>query len=120
MATIEKYEDLITWQKAHAYVLDVYAITKTFPKEELFGLTSQLRRSEMSVPSNIVEGFGRWTPADKIRFYNIAQDSLKESHYQLRLSQDLGYAETNTVRDQAKDVEHLIGGLIKSTLPKEA
>ncbi len=118
MTKINSYEDLIAWQKAHAYVLDVYRTCKAFPKEELFALTSQLRRASTSVPSNIVEGFGRWSDAEKVRFYNIASASLKESHYQLRLAHDLGYADTIQLRELGEEVDKIINGLIRSTLPK--
>ncbi|GAA5495044.1 four helix bundle protein [Rubritalea squalenifaciens DSM 18772] len=110
---IHSYEDLVAWQKAHALVLRIYQTTNTFPKEELFGLTSQLRRAAVSIPSNIVEGFGRWGSNEKKRFYNIAQASLKEAHYQLRLAEDLNYADTTDTRLLANEVERLIGGLIK-------
>lgn len=113
MSKITSYEDLSAWQKAHALVLEVYKITNTFPQHELFSLTSQLRRASISVPSNIVEGFGRWTDKEKIRFYNIAQASLKETHYQLRLAHDLQYFDTITTRTQADEVNRLISGLIK-------
>jgi len=113
MSKIETYEDLIAWQKAHALVLDIYSITTSFPKHELFSLTSQIRRSATSVPANIVEGFGRWSDKEKIRFYNIAQASLKETHYHLRLAHDLTYADTISTRNNANEVNRLISGLIK-------
>ena len=72
MQPIRKFEDLIAWQKAHALVLAIYKLTSNFPKEELFGLTSQIRRSAASAPANIAEGFSRNSNAEKIRFYNIS------------------------------------------------
>lgn len=87
----KKFQDLIVWQHAHKWVLGVYAITKTFPKEELFGLTSQLRRAAVSVPANIAEGFKRRSDNDKARFYNIAQGSLEECRYYLLLANDLKF-----------------------------
>lgn len=72
----EKFEDLKVWQHAHRLVLDVYFLSAGFPKHELFGLTSQLRRAAVSVPVNIAEGFKKRGSADKVRFYNIAQGSL--------------------------------------------
>lgn len=78
MKTITKYSDIIAWQKAHQFVLDVYAITKKFPKEEMFWLTSQKRRATVSVAANIVEGFYRKTAKESLRFYEIAMSSLDE------------------------------------------
>jgi four helix bundle protein len=83
------FQDLIVWKNAHQWVLDTYALTKTFPKEELFGLTSQLRRAAVSITANIAEGFNRRTANDKARFYNIAQSSLEECRYYLILAKDL-------------------------------
>lgn len=89
--TILKFEDILAWEKAHELTLMVYALTKDFPREEIFGLTSQIRRAAVSVPSNIAEGFKRRTKSDSIHFYNIAQGSLEEAKYQLLLARDLGY-----------------------------
>ena len=90
----KSFQDLFVWQKAHQLVLQIYSISKTFPKEELFGLTSQLRRSTVSVPANIAEGFKRKGKKDKLRFLNIAQASLEETRYYLILVQDLKYTDT--------------------------
>jgi four helix bundle protein len=68
MEPAKTYRDLIVWQSVHSFVMEVYTLTKLFPKDELFGLTSQLRRAAVSVPSNIVEGFGRWNNPDKLKF----------------------------------------------------
>ena len=73
----KSFEDLIVWQKAHAWVLGIYRYTKDFPNHELYGLTSQLRRSAISVPANIAEGFKKRGKPDKVRFHNIAQGSLE-------------------------------------------
>ena len=87
----KSYDDLVVWQKAHAFVLRVYALSATFPSREVYGLTSQLRRAAASVPSNIAEGFCRRGRAEKARFFNIAEASLAEASYFLRLGEDLGY-----------------------------
>jgi four helix bundle protein len=118
MAAIQTYEDLIAWQKAHALVLAVYTVTKLFPKEELFGLTSQLRRASVSITSNIVEGFKRESNSEKVRFYNISESSYEEVHYQLRLAEELHYAETLTLRENAREISKIIAGLIKSIRSK--
>jgi four helix bundle protein len=72
------FEDLIVWQKAHRFVLSVYRMSDDFPKNEIYGLTSQLRRAAVSIPANIAEGFKKRTIADKTRFMNIAQGSLED------------------------------------------
>jgi len=117
MKPAKTYQDLIVWQKAHAFVMEVYAVTKNFPKEELFGLTSQVRRAAVSVPSNIVEGFSRWTNNDKIKFYNIAEASLKEADYQLFLAQELQFADTNHSRNLAAETHRLLSSFIQSIRP---
>jgi four helix bundle protein len=80
------FQDLRVWQKAHEVVLDIYRLTAAFPREELFGLTAQVRRAAVSVPANIAEGFVKRGKSDKVRFYNIAQGSLEEVRYYLILS----------------------------------
>jgi len=87
----QSFEDLQVWQKAHAYVLLVYQMTRKYPKEEIFGLTSQLRRAAISITANIAEGFVRSGRNEKIRFYNISQGSLEETKNYIILSLDLGY-----------------------------
>ncbi|HEX5230115.1 MAG TPA: four helix bundle protein [Bryobacteraceae bacterium] len=93
-ATAKNFQGLLVWQKAHKIVLGVYQMTASFPRHEMFGLSSQLQRAAVSVPANIAEGFKRRGKADKARFLNIAQASLEECRYYLILSQDLGYSDT--------------------------
>ncbi|MEQ1561339.1 MAG: four helix bundle protein [Nitrospira sp.] len=88
---IKTFYDLRVWQESHTLVIMVYKITKLFPKEELFGLTNQLRRACVSITSNISEGFGRRTVKDKIHFYTMAIGSLNEVQNQLFISKDLNY-----------------------------
>jgi len=78
MEKIKSFTDLISWQEGHKLVLLIYAITKKFPKEELFGLVSQIRRCAISITSNIAEGFSRKSKKEKINFYHISLDSLTE------------------------------------------
>jgi four helix bundle protein len=85
----KSFKDLIVWQKAHEFVLSVYQLTGSFPKDELYGLTSQFRRAAVSIPANISEGFKKKGNPDKVRFMNIAQGSLEECRYYLILSNDL-------------------------------
>ncbi|MFH0857928.1 MAG: four helix bundle protein, partial [Candidatus Omnitrophota bacterium] len=81
MAKIESFRDLNVWKKSHELTLEVYKITKNLPKDEKFGLVSQMRRASVSVPSKIAEGFKRRGIRDKICFYNISQSSLSELEY---------------------------------------
>jgi four helix bundle protein len=108
MEPSRSFRDLIVWQKAHAWVLGIYRLARQFPKDELFGLTSQLRRAAVSVPANIVEGFHRRTKPDKIRFFNISHASLEESRYYLILAQDLGYGSCEQLLAQCDEVSRMI------------
>ena len=103
------FQDLIVWQRAHQFVLRVYRLSKSFPREELYGLTSQFRRAAVSVPANIAEGFKKRGRADKVRFMNIAEGSLEECRYYLILAEDLGYGSTANLRDQLEEVSQLLG-----------
>jgi four helix bundle protein len=94
----ENLPDPSPWQKAHELVLSAYRLTAAFPKEEVFCLTSQMRRAALSVPANIAEGFKKRGRQDKLRFLNIAQGSLEELRYYLIVTADLGYGENATAR----------------------
>lgn len=107
-ATAKRFTDLIVWQKAHKFVLSVYRFTSGFPKEEIYGLTSQLRRAAVSIAANIVEGFKKTGTADKIRYLNISQGSLEECRYYLILTNDLGYGQTDILEEQIDEVAKLI------------
>jgi len=107
------FRDLVMWQKAHQFVLDVYKITENFPKQEIYGLTSQLRRAAVSIPANIAEGFKKAGKRDKARFLNIAQGSLEESRYFLILAQDLQYAVTTELSNRLDDVAKMIDSYIQ-------
>jgi four helix bundle protein len=96
------------WKKAHAWVLAVYHATEAFPKHELFGLTSQLRRAAVSVPANIAEGFRKRGQPDKLRFYNIAQGSLEECRYYLILANDLGYGDMAPLAEQLEGISKML------------
>ena len=96
------------WRKAHEFVLAIYRLSASFPKQELYALNVQLRRAAVSVPANIAEGFSRKSRAEKARFMNIAEGSLEECRYYLILSQDLGYAETSSLKSDAEEVSRLL------------
>src|ERR1044072_1624463 len=97
LAKSRSFEEVDLWKKAHVWVLDIYRFTESFPKHELFGLTSQLRRAAVSVHGNCAEGFKKTGRADKVRFYNIAQGSLEESRYYLILARDLNYGDSKAL-----------------------
>jgi four helix bundle protein len=103
------FQDLIVWQKAHQFVLGVYRTTKRFPREEVYGLTSQFRRAAVSIPANIAEGFKKKGRPDKVRFMNVAQGSLEECRYYLILTSDLGYGETMELFRQLEEVSKMLG-----------
>jgi len=95
MEKSKSFEELIVWQKAHQLTLEIYKMTKSFPKEEIYGITSQIRRASVSIAANIAEGYKRRTKNDKARFFNISEGSLDEVKYYLILTKDLGYIEEN-------------------------
>ena len=112
---IKNYRGLLVYQKANALVIAIYRITKTYPKEELFGLVSQMRRSAVSVTGNIVEGYGRKTQKDKLHFCFISRGSLAELEYYIDLSQALGYIkkkEYDTLIEMKCEVGKILQGYI--------
>ncbi len=118
MSNIKNFYDLDAWQQGHQLVLMIYQITKTFPKEEMYGVTSQLRRAASSITANIAEGFARYHFKDKIKFYYQARGSVAETQNFLFLTRDLGYISSEqfqTIGSKTKDVYQLINGLIRST-----
>jgi len=110
------FTDLIVWQKAHKFVIEIYNYTGTFPKNEMYGLIQQMRRSAVSIPANIAEGFKKRTNIEKKRFYNIAQGSIEETRYYLILSKDLGYGENNSMLNLLEEVSKLLEGYSKNIL----
>ena len=87
----QPYHSLIVWRVSHEFVLEIYRCTEKFPKQELFGLVSQLRRAGVSIPTNIVEGHGRKTLKDQLNFCFISRGSLRECNYLIELAHDLKY-----------------------------
>ena len=90
-AVTYSFENVLAWQKAHAFVLLTYRVTRHFPEDEKFGLTSQFRRAAVSIEANIAEGYKKLSKADKLRFFNISQGSLEECRDYHILSRDLNY-----------------------------
>ncbi|MDX2187824.1 MAG: four helix bundle protein [Opitutaceae bacterium] len=103
----------MVWQRAHRFVLEIYGLTSTFPLEERYGLTSQLRRAAASVPANIVEGFRRSTVRERVRFYNIAQASADECVYHLILAHDLGFSDTLKLQQELDELSRMLYNYIE-------
>ncbi|MBN2080906.1 four helix bundle protein [bacterium] len=115
--SVKHYRDLVAWRKAMELVKQVYQLTVTWPKEEQYGLTSQVRRAAVSVPSNIAEGYGRRTSKEFIRFLNVAHGSLMEVETQLQIGYLLGFmpaAELDKLLDLTSETGKITFGLIQS------
>src|SRR5213592_82048 len=113
------YRDLIAWQRAMELVTDVYRVTDSFPRREMYGLTRQVREAAVSVPSNIAEGKGRQTKRDYVQFLFRARGSLHETETQLEVSRNLGFFEERTFDKTFKktnEVGRVLNGLITSVL----
>lgn len=106
------------WRKAHAWVLAVYRLSGQFPKHELFGLTSQLRRAAISVPANFAEGFKKRGQADRLRFYNMAQGSLEECRYYFILARDLHYADPRQLIKVSEVISKMLDSYMQSILTR--
>jgi four helix bundle protein len=112
---IKEFTDLISWQEGHKSVLLVYKMCANFPKNEVYGLISQMQRSAVSITSNIAEGFGRQGIKEKIQFYYLAQGSLTELKNQLFIAKDVGYINLeifDTILEQLNITHRLLQGLI--------
>ena len=118
-APAKSFEDLIVCQKSHQLTLLVYRVTADFPKTELYGLVSQMRRAAVSVPANIAEGFKRRKNPDKARCMNIAQGSLEEVRYYFLLSRDLGYLK-EIERDRIDEIARLLSAYIRTVMSSES
>jgi four helix bundle protein len=114
------FQDLVVWQKAHAFVLAVYQLSETFPQKEMYGLTSQFRRAAVSIPANIAEGFRKRGRNDKARFMNIAQGPLEECRYYLVLAHDLGYVDSSDALVQITEVSKLLERYCSSILTSDS
>jgi four helix bundle protein len=118
---LRNYKDLTVWQKSYQLCLEIYRLTKGFPKDETYSLTSQIRRAAVSVPSNIAEGHGRKTTPEYIRFLYIAYGSTCELETQVLLSGDLRYIDAGNLKklhDEIGEVERMLKALIKSLQDK--
>lgn len=109
------FRQLIVWQKAMEMVTEIYKATRSFPKEEIYGLTSQIRRSAVSIPSNIAEGQGRNTKGEFLQFLGIAKGSLCEIETQILIAKNLEYlSTTDALEDRINEIGRLLNGLINS------
>lgn len=115
--TIKIYRDLIVWQKSMSMVQLIYTLTKKFPDSEKYGMTSQLRRAAVSIPTNIAEGYGRQSTKDYIRFLLIARGSLYELQTELEISNNLNFVDKNTF-DKAYKNTREIEAMLQSLISK--
>jgi four helix bundle protein len=112
----KSFQDLLVWRKAHELVLAIYTLTATFPKPETYGLSLQIRRSAVSVPANIAEGFRRRSRMEKARFLNMAESSLEETRYFLILARDLKYSDTAPLMTSLEEVSRLLNAYSSAIL----
>src|SRR3954453_16486008 len=110
----QRFEEVLVWQKAHAWVLSIQRFTEGFPRHELFGLTSQLRRAAVSIPANFAEGYKKRTPTEKARYFNIAQGSIEECRYYLILANDLGYGDTRELTRDLDEVSRMLDAYLRT------
>lgn len=112
---IRSYRDLLVWQKSMTLVTRVYLLSRVFPKEETYGLTAQIRRAAVSIPSNIAEGFGRYSTPDYVRFLQMASGSLFELQTQLEIARNLDLikeASFGELYSTTAEIERMLGSLI--------
>lgn len=107
-AAATSLEDLVVWQRAHQFVLAVYRLSRTFPGDEIYGLSSQFRRAAVSIAANIAEGFRKRGKANKLRFYNVTEGSAEESRYHLILTRDLEYGDVSEPERLLDEVSKLL------------
>ena len=114
---MKSYRDLLVWQKAMSLVTEVYKATRLFPKEEVYALTSQIRRAAISIPSNIAEGQGRQSRKEFLQFLAVARGSLLELETQILIAQNLGYlapVQTKLISDATAELGKMLNGLMNS------
>ena len=111
-----RFEDLVVCQKAHQFVLAAYRLSRTFPRSETYGLSSQFRRAAVSIAANIAEGFKKRGRADKLRFFNIAQGSIEESRYYLILVKDLEYGDVSELSQLLEEASKLLDVYLQAIL----
>jgi four helix bundle protein len=120
---LKSYRDLLVWQKAMELTVETYRFSSSFPRSEVYGLTSQLRRAGVSVPSNVAEGYGRGSRKEYVQFLCISQGSLKELETQVILAQRLNYGSKTAgdgLLELSEEVGRMLGALIRSLRVKMA
>ncbi|MBI5583059.1 MAG: four helix bundle protein [Deltaproteobacteria bacterium] len=119
---MKSFKELTVWQKAYQLCLMIYRVTKGYPREEIYGLTSQMRRAALSIPCNIAEGYGRRTTPDYLRSLYISYGSVCELETQILLSMDLDYIRGQgiAIQDNIGEVERMLKALIKSLETKRS
>lgn len=113
---MKTYRDLLVWQKSMDLVTEIYRLSKSFPKDETYGLTSQIRRCAVSIPSNMAEGYGRNSTNDYIRFLRMAVGSLFELQSQIEIALNLGYlnkSDFDKLYDPSREIERMLSSLIR-------
>lgn len=113
---VRTYQDLIVWQKAMTLVAEIYKLTRGCPREETYGLTHQIRRCAVSIPSNIAEGFSRHSSQDYVRFLQIAMGSLFESQTQAEIAVNLAYlpkADFERLHEASREIERMLSSLMR-------
>jgi four helix bundle protein len=114
MEPTRRFDELIVWQKAHLFVLNVYEASSKFPKEEIYGLTSQFRCAAVSIAANIAEGYAKKGKPDKLRYFNISQGSLEECRYYLVLVRDLKFNYDSKLDELLEKVSRLLNSYSQS------
>ena len=120
---MKTYKDLLVWQKSMGLVTEIYKVSKSFPKEEVYGLTSQMRRCAVSIPSNMAEGYGRNSTSDYIRFLRIAAGALHELQTQMEISLNLCYFNKSTfdkLYESSREIERMLSSLTRKLSDKRA
>jgi four helix bundle protein len=113
---MQDFKKIMVWEKSHKLTLDIYKATKSYPKEEMFGLISQIRRAVVSIPANIAEGCGRGSNADFARFLIVAMGSASELEYHLLLSFDLGFLNITIYEDfrkRSEEIKKMLSSFLK-------
>ena len=113
---VKSYKDLIVWKKSKELAIDIYSVSQSFPKEEIFGITNQLRRAAVSISNNIAEGSGRQYKKDTLQFLFISNGSLNEVENIIQIAHELGFIneiKTMEILDKAEEIRRLLKGFIK-------
>jgi four helix bundle protein len=122
MIKVKTYRDLVVWQKSMSLVAEIYRLPKSFPKDETYGLTSQMRRCAVSIPSNMAEGYGRNSTSEYVRFLYIATSSLYELQTQMEIALNLRYSnksDFDKLYESSREIERMLSSLIKKLNNKQ-